>query len=324
MTLIETLAQDAGISVRDATRIILSAPKRYKVYTIPKRHGGERTIAQPAFEVKVLQRLLMMRVLTNFPVHDAAYAYVKGRSIRQNAMRHVDSDFILKLDFKNFFNSIRPVDLERTLRYRSVEGLSPTDYEAVYQLLFWGRGSYQAKCLSIGAPSSPMVSNVVMYEFDRVVAGIAIELGLTYTRYADDLTISGNVLNRLLTFERRLASVVQNLPMDLALNDQKRGLYGRGQRRMVTGLIITPDHKVSIGRERKRAIRAAIHRYSKGEPSDELVMRCKGMLGFVLAAEPSHISSLVRTFGRDLITSIKRAPQISLYKGEAAFVDFDE
>lgn len=316
MSLIETLALDAGLSVRDVTRIVASAPKRYVSYPIKKRDGTNRMIAQPAFELKALQRLVMMRVLSQFPVHDAAYAYVKGRSIRQNALRHAQSDFILKLDFKNFFPSIRPVDLERLLTIRAPLGVQPPDYETLYQLLFWGNKSYIPKYLSIGAPSSPMVSNIVMYELDRNLSEVAAELGVTYTRYADDLTISGPASSRLLSFERKLQTLLKEVPLSLALNDKKRGLYGRGERRMVTGLVITPDHKVSIGRERKRTIRAAVNRYRNGELDDVELMRCKGLLAFVIAAEPTFLRSLIDTYGRDTIRAILRTPRMSFYRGD--------
>ncbi|MEO8453862.1 MAG: retron St85 family RNA-directed DNA polymerase [Sphingomicrobium sp.] len=315
MTLVATLAVEAGLSDRDVLRIIITAPKRYKTFTIPKRNGGERMIAQPAFEVKVLQRILMMRILSQFPVHDAAYAYVKGRSIRQNALRHVNSDFILKLDFRNFFNSIRPMHLERLLSRKPPEGIDRSEYESIYQLLFWGAGSYLPQCLSIGAPSSPMISNIVMYEFDLLVSEMAAELGVGYTRYADDLTISSSSSSApLLAFEQRLTRLLPSVSPHLRLNEAKRGLYDRGKRRMVTGLIITPDGKVSIGRERKRAIRAAVHRVTIGNSDDRLLMRCKGMLGFVIAAEPSYLHSLIDAYGRDKIKAILHAPQVSFYR----------
>jgi RNA-directed DNA polymerase len=316
MSLIATLALDAGLSVRDVTRIVASAPKRYFSYPIKKRDGTDRLIAQPAFELKALQRLLMMRVLSQFPVHDAAYAYVKGRSIRQNALRHVQSNFILKLDFKNFFPSIRPIDLERLLINRPPIDVSPKDFEVLYQLLFWGEGSYLPRCLSIGAPSSPMISNILMYDFDRILSEVAADLGLTYTRYADDLTVSGPTSSKLMVFERKLDGIIKDVPLSLTLNDEKRGLYGRGERRMVTGLIITPDHKISIGRERKREIRAAVNRYKIGELDDRGVMRCKGLLAFVVAAEPSFLGSLVKTYGRDTIRGILRTPPMMFYRPE--------
>jgi len=83
--------------------IITSAPRRYKIYEIPKRNGGTRVIAQPARDLKILQRYLLDTKLHQFPVHPAATAYVQRKNIAFNASLHTESSFILKLDFQNFF-----------------------------------------------------------------------------------------------------------------------------------------------------------------------------------------------------------------------------
>jgi hypothetical protein len=318
MTLLNILARETGISLKSVERIVKNAPKRYKTYTIPKRNGGERTIAQPAVEVKALQKTLIMRVLASLPVHDSAFAYVRGRSIRHNALRHAKSEVLLKLDFRNFFNSIRPVDLERVLRNRGPAAVTPLDFETIYQICFWGIGTPLPLCLSVGAPSSPLISNIVMYEFDRSASEAASELGVTYTRYADDITVSSaGGRAPLLKFEHRVQSIIQQSKLNLVLNDAKRGIYGRGERRMVTGLIITPDGAVSIGRERKRLLRAALHRVSTGEADDRLLMHCKGMLAFVISAEPLFLRTLVKHVGSEVIRSVLRAPPISFYRDDA-------
>lgn len=318
MRLLQTLARETGLSLRAVGRIVASAPKRYKTYAIPKRNGGERIIAQPAFELKALQRLLMMRIFSDLPVHESAYAYVRGKSIRQNAVRHAQSSHILKLDFKDFFHSIRPVDLERVLRAVDRVQVNPLDHETMYQISFWGRGTNLPICLSIGAPSSPMISNIVMYELDRSIFELATSSGLIYTRYADDITVSSAAgLAPLVKFEHRLASLIDRSPLALTLNDAKRGIYGRGERRMVTGLIITPDGRVSIGRERKREIRAAVNRIKTGVADDRLLMRCKGMLAFVISAEPLFLRSLIRYYGNDVIRNILRTPPIKFYRDES-------
>lgn len=311
MNLLDTLASETGISRRDVHRIIASAPKRYKSFTIPKRDGRERLIAQPAFELKVIQRVLTS-FLSSLPVHDAAYAYVKGRSIRQNALKHVKSEYLMKLDFSDFFPSIRPVDLERVL-HKNANAISVNDFQLVYQACFWGKGGYNPSCLSIGAPSSPLISNIVMFDIDREATHIADQLGLIYTRYADDITVStrGGQAS-LLTFEQRLRKLIAAGPLALTFNEGKRGIYGRGERRMVTGLVITPDGLVSIGRERKRLIRAAVNQLRKN-PNDRLLMRCKGYLAFVISAEPRFLHSMIRSYGATFIRSILRSENISFY-----------
>ncbi len=88
---------------------------------------------------------------------------------------------------------------------------------------------------------------------------------------------------------------------------------GRGDRRMVTGLIITPDGKISIGRERKRHIRSSFKHLSININDDENLMWCKGMISFILSAEPSFIKSLYKSYGEEFIRSVARAPIVTFY-----------
>ncbi|WP_459585777.1 reverse transcriptase domain-containing protein, partial [Enterobacter asburiae] len=78
----------------------------YRVYTIPKKNGGKRTIAHPTRALKVIQRGLVEFLNDKFPVLDAAYAYRKNISIKDNALHHVTNPYFLRLDLADFFNSI--------------------------------------------------------------------------------------------------------------------------------------------------------------------------------------------------------------------------
>ena len=102
--------------------LVRSAPHRYKTYPIPKRKAGEfRIIAQPAREVKALQYWVMHHVLSRFAVHPAATGYREGLNIADNALRHVKSRFLLKLDFKDFFPSIKAHDFRQYIEKRAPE-----------------------------------------------------------------------------------------------------------------------------------------------------------------------------------------------------------
>ena len=150
--------------------LIRSAPHRYKVYQVRKRAPGQfRTIAQPAKEVKALQYWVMNNLLDKFEVHPAATGYRKGRSIAHNARPHTRGRFLLKLDFTNFFPSLKARDLRLFLRKERTE-LDNANVDALCRILFWKPRGTQDLCLSIGAPSSPMLSNILLNEFDLKVA----------------------------------------------------------------------------------------------------------------------------------------------------------
>ncbi|MFN3314371.1 MAG: hypothetical protein ACK46Q_13020 [Hyphomonas sp.] len=108
--IVEALAVETGMNVGLVERIMRTAPVRYKTYFIPKLSQGYREISQPAIEVKALQRGLIEILLRYLPLHEAATAYRTGMSIKDNALRHAGDGPILKMDFKNFFPSIKPHD----------------------------------------------------------------------------------------------------------------------------------------------------------------------------------------------------------------------
>jgi RNA-directed DNA polymerase len=256
--------------------------------------------------VKALQRFISHNVLSNLPVHSSATAYVKGVNIRENAAMHRTGRTLLKLDFKDFFPSLTVLDWAQYAR-RHTTIIDPSEVPLYRNVLFWGKGTGAPICLSIGAPTSPIVSNLLLYDLDTELQAAAHELDISYTRYADDITVSGPNIEDLRRFERRARSIVSNLRSPrLRFNDEKRGIYSMGQRRMVTGLILTPQDAISIGRDRKRLISAMIHRASIGKINAGTLAQLKGFLGFCADNEPEFISRLRRKYGNAVVDGVLR------------------
>ncbi|HBB4912751.1 TPA: RNA-directed DNA polymerase, partial [Escherichia coli] len=111
MDIIKKIADETLMPVSKVSAFIFTAPYRYKVYPIPKRNGGFREIAQPSRALKFMQRIVIAELEKVLKVHENAYAYVKGRSIKDNVEKHQRNSYILKVDFCDFFNSINPCDL---------------------------------------------------------------------------------------------------------------------------------------------------------------------------------------------------------------------
>ncbi|WP_375600009.1 retron St85 family RNA-directed DNA polymerase [Devosia sp. Naph2] len=319
MSLLEELHSYTGLGYGELASLVRTAPQRYKAYLIPKRGVGHRMIAQPAKELKYLQYFLIDRALGRLPVHVAATAYREGISIRANASLHAKSEVMLKLDFKDFFPSIRVRDwasycasLDRD--FATSLGLASSEDVAIAgRILFWGKGGIEPRCLSIGAPSSPVLSNVLMNRFDSEVMTQAVQLGVCYSRYADDITLSGESSKTLLMVESAIRRYVRrHRSPALTLNEEKRGLYTSGQRRMVTGLIITPDERISLGRDRKRMISSLVHRFTLNQLDQKKIAYLQGMIAFARDAEPSFYGSLVKKYGN---STLHRLLEFRLPKG---------
>lgn len=302
---LKLLALDSGLPLDDVARIVRTAPNRYKQYQIPKRSGGHREIAQPAREVKLLQRILIGRILSNLPVHDAARAYRSGMSIRDNAGPHAGSGPILKMDFVDFFPSIRSDDW---IAYCEKKGLlSEEDRVITARVFFRRKKNEHVHKLSIGAPSSPALCNILLYEFDEVITAAAAQRGIAYTRYADDLTFSGQRLGML----KDMIQVVEratrqiNSPK-LKVHPGKTTFITSSRRRVVTGVTLANDGALSVGRERKRRISAAVHRASLGQLPAERLAILAGELAFVNVVEPNFLDRLRQRYSEQTIKSIQR------------------
>lgn len=302
MSLLGEIAVGTGLPLSDLARIVLTAPRRYKVYQIPKRDGTLRTIAQPSRELKIVQHFLLRNYLNKYRVHRCAMGYVKGRNILENAQTHSGDDVILKLDFKDFFPGIKADDWRRyVLRHRDGP-LKKADIAITTLIFFWGMRTAEPRCLSIGAPTSPILSNILLYKLDEKLSTLADSRGVSYTRYADDITVSARNVRRILSFERAIRREVGRLRSPkLVFNDDKRGVYHSGQRRLVTGLVLTPDGNVSIGRDRKREISALLHRFSLEQLDLESVGRLKGLLGFAIANEPDFVDRMRLKYGDSVL-----------------------
>src|SRR5690606_14458756 len=115
--------------------MIRTAPRRYKTHLIEKRNGrGLRQIAQPTAELKLIQRWIVGNHLNALPVHRAAMAYRPGLGIKDHASPHAAKKYLLKLDFADFFQSIKAQDFEQHLVRHT--DMSESDTVAITKLLF--------------------------------------------------------------------------------------------------------------------------------------------------------------------------------------------
>ncbi|WP_159281980.1 retron St85 family RNA-directed DNA polymerase [Rahnella variigena] len=306
MTIVEYISQGLFISESEFVSYTNTMPRRYKQFYIKKRNGEDRLIAQPAKTVKNLQLTVVGLLRDELRIHPAAMAYVKGRSIKDNAQKHVHNQFLLKMDFKNFFLSIKPAMFLMCLKKQGVN-LDERDEHVISNIFFWKLRRNSTLRLSIGAPSSPFVSNVVMYYFDEAVESLCRMLGVVYTRYADDLTFSTNKKNVL--FE--LPSVVKNVLNDVGLkaikvNKDKTVFSSKKFNRHVTGVTLNNSGELSLGRERKRTISAMIHHHKLGLLNNEDVTKLKGYLGFAKYVEPLFLTRMERKYGEQLISQIQK------------------
>ena len=303
--LIELLIRELRISEREVLHLIATAPERYKIYTIPKRRGGRREIAHPARELKVAQRAIINAYLKDLPIHDAAMAYREGCSIRDNAAFHAGDGPILKYDFVKFFPSITEFAwLSYCERHRLFDRM---DAVRAGRILFRRPKGGRILRLSIGAPSSPILSNILMYDFDEEISRLVSQHKVKYTRYADDLTFSAERTGYLTSVDKILRGVIsRSKTPKLKINEDKTVLATSKTHRGVTGLVLTLDGKVSIGKKNKRIIRVCLDYYSKGKLEKDKVMALAGYMSHVWSVERDFYMRMQSHYGKDVLDRLRR------------------
>jgi retron-type reverse transcriptase len=265
--LAECLGLDVGRLCWLAFHADVAARTHYVHFQVPKRSGGVRTLSRPHRDLAAAQGWILGHILERLPVSDACHGFVPGRSIVSNARCHARQDLIVNLDLENFFPS---VGLPRVRKVFERAGYSPA-VATVLALLctecprqpieYAGRRYHVAtgpRGLPQGACTSPALSNQVALRLDRRLGGLARRLDLAYTRYADDLTFSGqaSLEPRLGWFLGAVERII--LAEGFALNPKKTRILRRHCRQMVTGLVV--NERPSVPRRELRRLRAILHR----------------------------------------------------------------
>lgn len=306
MSLVEILCEKLFIEESDLRPFASTAPHRYKIYKIPKRNSSNtRTIAHPSKELKFIQRILISILEPLLTIQDCAYAYRKNRSIKDNAKAHTNSLYLLKMDFDNFFNSITP---ELLFYVMSENGINLTHTEERYlsNLLFWKPVRKGGLVLSVGAPSSPLISNFIMSQFDKEIMQKCWELGVTYTRYADDLTFSTKKKGVLFQIPEIVSTLlVAHTKSQILINGGKTIFSSKAHNRHVTGVTINNNNELSVGRDKKRLISSMIHKFSHGKLSQEEALHLQGVLSHATHIEPDFYTRMAKKYSSKIMEKIK-------------------
>tara|TARA_R110001583_G_scaffold170238_1_gene323650 strand:- start:7192 stop:8148 length:957 start_codon:yes stop_codon:yes gene_type:complete len=297
-----------SISISDILIFSRNAPKKYKVYSIPKRNAGTRIIAHPSKELKIYQRLLVDLFQESLPTHNTAFAYRKGLSIKENADCHKKNKYLLKMDFENFFNSINPLILKNELVKNKIPFTSQ-DFKLLEQLCFWcpSKKIGGKLILSVGAPTSPSISNFIMYQFDELVSDWCKKRKITYTRYADDISFSTNLKNSLFEVPKLIESTLKtNFAKRITIKASKTVFSSKAHNRHITGVTITNEGELSIGRDRKRYISSLIHKFKLDLLVQDEIEHLKGLLGFAFHVEPVFRDRMIKKYSEKTMCEINQ------------------
>lgn len=300
--LIKEISESLRVHPSQIEKIIKTAPFRYKHYEILKRSGGRRSIHHPSPALKSVQRWLVRNVLLKLPVHESVFSYVENKNIAMNAQEHIESNYFIRLDFADFFPSINGREIERLLQKSTGLGLidlDPVAIRAVVRLVCRIDKETQALALTIGAPSSPQISNALLYEFDCMMSDAARNNDAIYTRYADDIYISSKKMAAIDEMEKIFRRELNTALPFLEINEHKVQRLSRKRRVTITGMNISSDRKVSLGRDKKRELKTKVYLAIQRELDAEEFQVLRGQIAHAMSVEPNFYESLKRKFGAE-------------------------
>jgi len=232
--------------------------QRYTQFTIPKRRGGTRSIHAPRQDLKILQLKLAKKLNLVYRPRNVVFGFVEDRGIVENAERHIACRYVLNVDLKDFFPSI---NFGRVLGLFLALKASKTAATVLAQIC-----CHEGK-LPQGAPTSPVISNMICLKLDRMLSDLAKDYHCKYSRYADDLTFSlkrGTFPPEIAHIDetdgrailgKKLRDIIEG--NGFTPHSDKTWLFSRLHRQMVTGLVV--NSKKNVPRQFVRQLRAMIH-----------------------------------------------------------------
>ncbi len=275
--------------------------QHYLCHLIPKRDGSLRLIEEPKPLMKRLQRRILHGLLDHIPAHPSAFGFVRGRSCIGAAARHAGEAVIVSFDLADFFPSIpwpRLYSIFRSLGYPQAVGralanltTAATPHPVLQTPGLAARDHLKARHLPQGAPTSPALANLAAFRLDQRLSGLARSLGAQFTRYADDLTFSGDPgIARILT--RAVPGIVTE--EGFRVKAAKTRIVRASQRQTVTGLVV--NRHINIPRPTYDLLKATLHHLARPEDprrtDPAFLARLQGQIAWVEAVNPHRGATL--------------------------------
>jgi RNA-directed DNA polymerase len=303
--------------------------RAYRKFAITKRSGGKRFIHVPTPDLKRVQKWITEYILKKIPVHSSSFAFSPGSSIYRCANRHCGAQWLIKMDITGFFESISEIQVYRVfagLGYQPlvafelarlvtvpVGSLSPRAFDPVWKATttYTAIPSYKTAILGYlpqGAPTSPMMSNLIMREIDEVISKLAAKSGFTYTRYSDDLTFSKRDKSYSRNDARLFIAEVGKILVWSGFRPQHRKtiVVPPGSRKIVLGLQVDGDVP-RLTHEFKDRLRQHLHYLERFGPVEHAMARkfetvwgmkahIRGLIDFANMVESIYAGALLKRF----------------------------
>ena len=246
-----------GISPMLVSKVQSNSGHYYRSFKLRKKGGGKRKIESPRVFLKVIQQFLNDYILSGLSLHHSVHSYRLNRGIITNASLHSGRMFVGNFDIKNFFGSIT---LDQVKDHLESVGFDSTSAQTI------GGLCCKNDRLPQGACTSPTVSNFILFDFDEKMYEHCKTLNLVYSRYADDITISGDRRDLIVASIEKAEKMLKQR-YKFMLNKKKTRISSKYYQQRVTGIVV--NENVLPPRKFRRDVRLAFHKASMRERIDE-------------------------------------------------------
>lgn len=242
----------------------MSDEQRYRTFNISKKTGGTRVISAPRSALKIIQQKLNQVLYSIYQPKAPTHGFVLGKSVATNASMHLRQRYIFNIDLEDFFPSIN-FGRVRGLFLGSLYNCTPSVATVLAQICCHNNSLPQ------GAPTSPIISNMICSKMDSQLRLLAQKYRCIYTRYADDITFSTSISRfpqplvfvseqsgQLIIGDELIQTIKGN---GFKINVNKVRLQTRNHRQEVTGVVV--NNKLNVHRKYVRQIRAMLHAWRK-------------------------------------------------------------
>lgn len=282
-----TKIQKAIIAFRTANNVFYDYNNMYKTFQIPKRKGGFREICAPEDNLKEIQHKVMKLITKDlkFLPHNAAHGFTKKRNCKTSLQVHqaAGSRWFLKLDIKDFFPSTTFGLILTAMKHVYPFCVMPSNLQEAITMLCTRNGVTPQ-----GAPTSPMITNMVMVENDVLITKYCKEHNLVYTRYADDILISSRVSFDWQQVQNDIGEILSNYE----LKTEKTRYGSFNGRNWNLGLMYNNKGEITVGHKKKQLIKNMIHNYmtKEEEHTYETWYKLLGTVGYCAYIEPEYFN----------------------------------
>jgi RNA-directed DNA polymerase len=267
------LAQALGSNGRALDRLLNRLEDFYRPKKIPKKDGTLRTLLIPRPRLKEIQKRIKTVILSTIDWPASVQGGVRGRSVRTSASKHVCKELVITMDVKDFFPSVTPTRVNAIFAQL---GMPPEVCGILTKLTTW-HGQ-----LPQGVPTSMDLANLALAQVDARISGLCRQQGFAYTRYVDDITVSGAA--KLIGFKNLLARIIEE--EGFRVKHEKTEVMPRNKRQLVTKVIV--NEKLNLPREKRQQIRLEAVRANSSELSRSL----KGRINWLGYLNPEGADSI--------------------------------